>query len=148
MKTSTTYPMGSVSRGTMREEDLIPTFLSVLESLDKEVYVEICSAHEDELAILDKDSDQWTDDEIESLSCFLNETLFDALNNYAAPYFYFGSHLGDGCDYGFWFNAEAFDQAVEDGEILKCDELPEDRSGDFAYYAVISDHGNISLYTQ
>lgn len=143
------YPIGSVSSGTMREEDLIPSFMDELESLSKKQYAELRRDHKEELAILEKDSDEWTNDDLESLSYFLNEILFEKLSEFAPPYFYFGSHPGDGSDYGFWFSEEAFEQAVQDGEVIKCAQLPnrtERKLDDCEYYAVVSDHGNVTLY--
>ncbi|MCS2443096.1 hypothetical protein NXX09_24160 [Bacteroides uniformis] len=32
----------------------------------------------------------------------LLESLFDTLDSYSPEGYYFGAHLGDGSDYGFW----------------------------------------------
>lgn len=71
----------TISHGTMRPEDLIPKFLEVLEELNPEAGQE-------------------------AQSQFLSE-LFDLLDQEAPEGFYFGSHPGDGSDYGFWQMEEA-----------------------------------------
>jgi hypothetical protein len=124
--------VGSVSHGTLRPEDLVPTFAILLYKLDPEHFPE---RHPVDL-----------EEEV--------EWLIDRLNDYAPPYFYFGAHPGDGSDFGFWFDEESFEQAVADGEIVKLAGLPDferirDDYGEWNgvfYVAVISDHGNISLY--
>ena len=90
---------GTVSHGTMRAEDLIPAFLDALAEHDM-------AAHD---AIRDEYGHSWEDDwDYDSEDAeFMLEALFDALNNIAPEGTYFGSHPGDGCDYGFWA-AEAF----------------------------------------
>lgn len=85
---------GSVSSGTMREEDLVPAFLSVLRELDPKT----AETLEKELEEIRKDHD-WDSEEI---SLFLNETLWDAMDACSPDGWYFGSHPGDGADYGFW----------------------------------------------
>ena len=91
--------MGSVSCGTMREEDLIPAFIYCLKSQKplhrnhRKLVREIESAME---------SEGYFDSEEASYD--LNDGLFDALQEYCLPYFYFGSHPGDGADYGFWLS--------------------------------------------
>ncbi len=136
-KMKTQYILGSVSSGTMREEDLIPAFLDCLEQLDpamKDHYkseVEEIEAMEDE------------DEKLDAMSMFLNEDLFNALDQYAPPYFYFGSHPGDGADYGFWLS----DESLEDFDGLKVSDLsevPADYSGEVLH---VNDHGNTSLYS-
>lgn len=77
----------TISHGTMRPEDLIPKFLEVLEELNPKV---------------SESAKRWNELAIqEAQSQFLSE-LFDLLDQEAPEGFYFGSHPGDGSDYGFW----------------------------------------------
>lgn len=78
----------------------------------------------------------------EQLGYFLNETLFDALDECAPPYFYFGSHPGDGADYGFWLSEEAL-QDFDGLKVSDLSEVPSDYSGEVLH---VNDHGNTSLY--
>lgn len=83
---------GTVSHGTMREEDLIPAFTDVLGVLDPlaAAYVHrICEPEEGS-----------NDPE------FVLEELFDQLDEWAPEGYYFGAHPGDGSDFGFWQNEE------------------------------------------
>jgi hypothetical protein len=100
------YPAGSVSTATMRTEDLIPAFIAQLGYLAKSTpcIVDTVTAAGHLVLIRDIESRMETDDYFESddAGYDLNESLFDALNEYAAPNCYFGSHPGDGADYGFW----------------------------------------------
>lgn len=109
-------PVGSISHGTMRPQDLIPAFSDFLSEFGTE---------EQEQAIIRKYSDYALDenygltpreilehlatdcvddDELwdsETAHAYL-EDLFDALNELAPEGYYFGAHPGDGSDYGFW----------------------------------------------
>jgi len=134
----------SVSHGTTRSEDLIPRFLDVLEELDGPGCAAIRQELDDELTALS--SGKVSDEQWETLDHLLNETLFDELNAHAAPYFYFGSHPGDGCDYGFWLS-EGFEQDFLDNDGLKVkdtSEVPKDYSGEVLH---VNDHGNPTLYS-
>lgn len=149
--------IGSVSHGTLRPEDLIPTFAELLEQLNSDSYSEFVTDNTYLFADFEEmhtyiclggqlyDSD-WLEGEV-------NE-LIDRLSELAPPYFYFGAHEGDGSDFGFWFDQHGFDQARQDGEIYVSNDSPDwqfirDNLGEWTgthYVAVVNDHGNVTLY--
>lgn len=83
----------SVSHGTMHPKHLIPVFLDVLKTYAPEKYNAYVKENPE---VLDLDG---IDDETLG---YVVEELFDKLNEIAPDGTYFGSHLGDGSDYGFW----------------------------------------------
>jgi len=100
---------GTVSHGTMRAEDLIPTFADTLERLAKDAAPHPGAINPDHLKLIAEarditEEDYESDDSemIEKISWLLNEELFPALDSFSPPGFCFGSHPGDGSDYGFW----------------------------------------------
>lgn len=130
------YPMGSISSGTMKKEDLIPEFLYTLK--------EISPKHELVKRLMKKrwnrkDIDKYYDSEESDYDL---EDLFDALNELAGPYFYFGAHPGDGSDYGFWLH-EFFEDDFDGIKVSDLSEIKEDYTGEAL---VINDHGNMTLY--
>ena len=133
-----TAEFGSINEGTMREEDLIPSFVSKLRSLGHR------SA---ELSRIERESNTrkyWKDDNRDNRSWDLNECLFDMLNEHAPECAYFGSHPSDGADYGFWVS----DMLEYDFDGLKVEDLsdiPHDYHGSIL---LINDHGNMSLYNR
>lgn len=142
------YPIGSVSSCTMWPQDLFEAFTSELQSLNPKRYEEFAKEYSDVFAI--EDYDDMTEEQDESLG-YAVESLFDILNEFAGPYFYFGAHPGDGADYGFWFCDDSFNDAVHSGEVIKVDDLPDfeklrEDYGNWEYVAVITDHGNVTLY--
>jgi hypothetical protein len=84
--------MGTVSHGTMRNEDLIPAFVTALKDIDKD------KAAEFENDLPEDRKLDWNSEDADDML----ERLFDALNEQAPDGCYFGAHPGDGCDYGFW----------------------------------------------
>ena len=105
--------LGSISTGTMRYHDLIPVFAGELERLDNEgKYVGLIDRCN---ALTDEDYESNDIDTIEEIGD-LSENLFDALDSFAPPYAYFGSHEGDGSDYGFWISWDAQAQETEEDE--------------------------------
>ena len=122
--------IGSVSSGTMGTEDLIETFLGTLHDLDSPNHADLLQEWENMSA-----SDIQTYEEANS--DFLNETLFDALQEHAPPYCYFGAHPGDGADFGFWVSEGIQDTDCDDLAIVE--DLP-------SYALEINDHGNMTLY--
>lgn len=100
MKRTSKVSIGSISHATMRPEDLIPRFLSELEHMtgrSREHY-NLCRGIN---ARMGSGNYYSSEDPIYDL-----ESLFDALNAYSPKGFYFGSHPGDGSDYGYWLSEE------------------------------------------
>lgn len=90
--------LGTISHGTMREEDLIPCFADVLRKLAAKA-----NRPEDFAALLQEAgayAEGVKDETIDPLDILVD--LFDALNEFAPEGCYFGAHEGDGSDYGFW----------------------------------------------
>lgn len=95
--------ISSVSHGTMRNEDLIPTFLSMLESLDSIAYNKVITNYPEYNN--EEPSEEFYESE-EAL--YMLEDLFDAFNDLCPEGMYFGAHPGDGADYGFWEDVDPF----------------------------------------
>ena len=124
--------LGSISHGTMRSEDLIPVFLDELETLARE------AGEIDRFTPLKEDEDEREDEQ----GYLLVDYLFDALNEYAPPFVYFGAHPGDGSDYGFWADIES---AQEQCEYVGDGEPGEGFQGEWLH---VNDHGNAALYVR
>ncbi len=104
---------GTVSRATMREEDLVPVFMEVLEVYAPVEAQRIKDLIEDELRVsyecLVSDCEDryvWRSD---AVAYILFEDIWDAMQDIAPDGHYFGAHPGDGCDYGFWPVEEVHD---------------------------------------
>ena len=133
--------LGTVIHGTLRTEDLVPAFLEELKALDPDraaYYVERIPAE----ALEDEDHIWWQTGE----AMWMVEELFDILNEYAPPFCYFGALEGDGSDFGFWIDRFSLEEAIENGEVLRVDELPNSAPEGYEYIAVINDYGDVSLY--
>lgn len=118
---------GTVISGTMRSQDLLPAFMDKLRDFDPEV----ADAMERELSF----STQEDKDEVVI-------GLFDRLNEYCPSGVYFGSHPGDGSDYGFWIH-ESFFEDFDGLKVSDTSEVPSDYSGEVLH---VNDHGNATLY--
>jgi len=104
---------GSISEGTLNAKHLIPRFVAVLEVADPEhplvtEWRRVEAATRTLADFLGYDSPEdlaedalmlWDSDRV---SFFLNEGLFDALNEVAPAGTFFGSAEGDGASFGFW----------------------------------------------
>lgn len=156
--------IGSISSGTMRQEDLIPAFMSELDDLkerlslsldtgasaqDHAFVVEQVGAIDHLLAGIETRMslpDYYGSPEAE----YDLEDLFEALHDFAPPYVYFGSHPGDGADYGFWVQDDLLDDDEYDGAVLKLkagDEWPE-LDAEVEYVLEVNDHGNCTLFNR
>ena len=142
--------IGSVSHGTMRNQDLIPVFLEVLSEVNPAAYQQMQMpgagfSAVPSYAMDDDDSEWWQSEDAEYI---INEVLLDALNEVAPSYCYFGSHEGDGSDYGYWISWDSIEEAVYDKCIIKVDgleDIPDDYMGEVLE---VNDHGNATLYNR
>lgn len=147
------YPIGSISHGTMREEDLIPDFTANLYHSAKvskanghfhtigDVAAKTRKAHVALVRAIETriESDGYYESEDAGYDM---ESLFDALQAYAGPYFYFGAHPGDGSDYGYWLS-EDFQDDFDGLKVSDLSEVPNKYRGEVL---LVNDHGNTSLY--
>ena len=94
----------TVSRATMRNQDLIPCFLEVLEAIDPNGYAGYLDGLEDvgySIEYLESREDYdgfWYSE----AAAWILLKLFDLLGEHAPEGYYFGAHVGNGSDYGFW----------------------------------------------
>jgi hypothetical protein len=147
------YPIGSISSGTMREDQLIPIFMCKLDDQLRSRHVKISQADRKRLTVLYRDIDKRSAAEdyydTDDASDDLND-LFDALNIFAGPYFYFGAHPGNGADYGYWLS-ESWDEDFQNHYTgndapLKVNDISEIPRAFRGHVAVVNDHGNVTLY--
>lgn len=139
-----TLDLGSYSHGTMREEDLIPSFLSIAEDLrmskaDRQTVRQIARRAQ---------AEDYYESEDAAEDC---QTLFDVLGNYCPDYCYFGAHPGDGSDYGVWVVEDLLQDTTQgsyDGYVyrLSADEELSEVDRSYTYALQVNDHGNATLY--
>lgn len=108
LKTDVVIEAGDViSQATLRTEDLIESFLGFIEAVcTKDSCAYLLEEYNEALGW---DGTQNNEDE-DALSYFLNETLFDAMNEVAPDNLYFGAHEGDGSLFGYWEVEEEVDE--------------------------------------
>jgi len=133
--------IGSVSSGTMRPEDLIPSFLWELKHQKPCHRAHLALIRGIEASIekgIGTDEEYFSSEQAdEDLS-----SLFDALQDYAPSYFTFGAHPSDGADYGYWLS-ESFEEDFDGLKVSDTSEVPKGYTGEVLH---VNDHGNITLY--
>lgn len=147
--------IGSISTGTLRPEDLLTAYLQALESLtllsgqylsehhdERDRYANLIGEAQD---CFSEDGETIDPDKEDTADDVIND-IHDALQDFAPPYCYFGSHPGDGADIGFW------PMDIEDVKDLvgfvssRSQEYPDDNFvGEWLH---INDHGNCTLYVR
>lgn len=114
----------SLSSGTLKSEHLIESFMDFLQSVKAELGIEEkVNNLQEEVNALEKDEDgDFVGESQETATYILNEDIFDLLNNIAPEGTSFGSHEGNGSDFGFWEyeNEEEFARGgfVGKGELV------------------------------
>lgn len=139
-----TLDPGTISSGTLREEDVIPALLDACGT------VKMSREDRSKVRALAAEWNAATDDDGEPIGDFAGSEvwsdLLDVLSCYAPPFFYVGASEADGADIGVWLSEDSLRDAQHDGDVW-CD--PDDGSvmpKDATYRLVVSDHGNMSLY--
>lgn len=103
---ATTPSEGSLIHGTHRAQDLIPALLDAVKLYNKPGYHGLMAAAFGPVPafVFDEgeDSDWWNTDQAQ---CLLQE-LIDLLEDVAPDGTYFGTHPGDGSDWGWWQEVE------------------------------------------
>jgi hypothetical protein len=129
--------MGSVSQGTMRVEDLIPVFLRELESQKPLLrkHWKLCREIRSGMGVKGYYEEGGN-------SAWDLESLFDALDEYASAYFFFGAHPCDGADYGWWLS-DGFQEEFQGLQVSDLSEVPKGYRGEVLH---VNDHGNMTLY--
>ena len=141
------FQLGSISTGTLRPQDLLNAFGSTLNhlTLDVEKHPLIEQASVAEQNIWDFD-----DDDAHAHAEDLIEKLTDALNELCPPFVYFGTHEGDGADFGFWVDMDRIEEEIgttiqiasslSDFQAEHCWTLADD-----GVIVNVSDHGNVTV---
>lgn len=133
--------IGSISDGTLRNQDLLESFIWELRHLGHRSTKLTRIENRYERAIngeFGEDDAYFTDESAN----FDLEDLTNMLQEHALPYMYFGAHCGDGSDFGFWLD-EDLDSVYDGLRIDDLDRVPANYRGEVMY---INDHGNMTLY--
>lgn len=134
--------LGSISHGTLKTKDLLS---ALLDAADDIVLTRVDRSRINK-ARLELDAFNAASEDVqESAMDDLNETyedVLDLLQNYVPLFTYLGMHEGDGSDLGVW---TAIDHTDSD-ELPRGDELPRATLDSPAYFLVVNDHGNATLY--
>jgi len=132
---STPFPLGSVSSGTLKQPDLVAAFAATLDDLEPRSAL-AAEAQEYDPEIAEPDVGNW-----------LLEELFEALDDLAPPYCYFGAVEGNGSDFGFWPHIDAINEAIASGELLEISDLSKLPATYNGEALLVNDHGNMTLYS-
>lgn len=109
MTAQTQIQLGSLIHATLRSEDLLPAFLHALEdykhpkagAFNSEL-IEFGFGYSQCGACGTGNRDEWPEGFDDDIASEIIADMMDALNDLAPDGYYFGSHEGDGSDFGFW----------------------------------------------
>lgn len=97
----------SISHATLRSEDLLERFANTLEELSilnkTEKHTQLINDARDIRKCLIKNP---TPEVEEQASYIINDEFYNAFDDFTPEGYYFGAHVGDGSDFGFWQDEE------------------------------------------
>lgn len=147
---STTLRIGPVSHGTMRPEDLIPSFLWECN------HIRLSQTERDTVRGIAREFNTFPDDfGIDAVNAAWREqmndalmSLFDILDAHCPDFCTFGAHEGDGSDYGVWPNTDidAHDGVFRSPCLPGENETETHAAREFPHWLHVNDHGNATLY--
>lgn len=136
-----TLTIGTISHGTLRNEDLASAIHAALKSQGhKESDMLMRELRGIANALVDDNDSEILSDGI------------DALNYHVPMFCYAGFHPGDGSDLGVWPDHEMIESAIADGDAIQISDLADLDSLAISELQganvaiLVNDHGNISVY--
>jgi len=148
--------IGSVSSGTLREEDLISAFYNELEYYRPGTAKKIRKDYKKIFDFLDSQdypdfndypyTEEYSENDLNDDYHYCIEELINELDALSPPYFYFGTNEADLADFGWWFLDlyEILDWNRDNTiSVSDLNDIPKDFVGDVFE---VNDHGNVSLY--
>lgn len=135
-------PIGSISSGTLRPEDLLAAFSDYCRDYGgkdgRKLYREY-----DALPAWD----DMTEEQQETAEHILEE-MTECLQNAAPDFVNFGTSEGDGAEFGFWPDIESLEESARgtNPEVLKVNGLENVPRGYVGHVMEVNDHGNVTLY--
>lgn len=132
-------PIGAISEGTLRPQDLIDAYLNALDGIRlsrKERIQAGAVRHRHEVRDYDAFAgSQDADYDLDDLACIIEA--------HCLPYTALGSSAGDGACIGVWPD---WDQIEDAGEVGRGDCLPSASIIPWDYWLQVNDHGNATLW--
>jgi hypothetical protein len=136
-----TLAIGTISHGTLRNEDLASAIHAALKSQGhKESDVLMRELRGIANGLVEDNDSETVSDGIE------------ALNDHVPMFCYAGFHPGDGSDLGVWPDHEMIESAIADGDAIQITDLADLDSLAISELhganvaILVNDHGNISVY--
>ena len=151
-------PIGSISHGTLKTEDLLESFIFELEwqqnvngnylidPANSSLREAIANAIGEAQDCFDEDGEAMDGSKLDNADELVNETMPVLLNQIVTPYCYFGTHPGDGSDFGFWpCDIEGIKEQVEFSSSVDQEYPADDFVGEWLH---INERGNCTLYVR
>lgn len=135
----TILPIGSISHGTLKTDDLVKAFIDALGTIQLSVKERTAVRHASALFEKKFEPDE---EELE----WTYEELRDIIDEHLPPYCYFGTTEGDGSDFGVWPDWRRLDEEMMADELANGEDLPSTVREGPSEFLQVNDHGNATYY--